>query len=259
MSIEERLTHFLLAKKAIGANRQDLAHRLPSLMASLRPLLQTHLKHSDYSQSDTSLHERLQALTVGLAPRMAAARHLGSGVNVWQMAGLKRAEVRNTAALAALWSPTQIGDHASIFLNAFLRRIDQSQTLPSAHELAGHYVVRTEHCATGAVSERVDITIESQSFVLGIEVKIDAVEGPQQLQRYRHSVEDWARQRGKRGAVIYLAPVQTKVDGIINADWRDVIHAARSMLPSKQSDFLFAHRLIHDFACHALAFQGVKR
>lgn len=262
MSIEERLQQFLSDKSRISAHPQSLVERLSSFLQVLRPMIRPEVQAAETTVSEAGAwlnRERLAAAIAALAPKLAETRQHGGEINVWQVAGLKRAEVRNAAVLAALWSPAGIGDRAASFLSGFLRRLRHPEALPSREELARGYVVRTEHCATGAATERVDITIEGESFVLAIEVKIGAGEGKEQLARYRESVEDWARNRCKRGAVILLAPFQTKVPGIIHADWRDVVSAARASLPAKPALFTHADRLIADFARHAAAFEGARR
>lgn len=240
---------------------RGLLERLPLFLAKLGPLVQSNksLTNQQADRARVSLNPgRLANILTQLSPMLAQARHRGGEINVWQMAGLKRAEVRNAAVLAALWSSAGMGDRASTFLDGFLRRLRPADGLPSLEELVRGYVVRTEHCATGAATERVDITVEGQSFVLGIEVKIGAGEGPEQLVRYRKSVEEWARTKGKRGVVVLLAPFQTSVPGVVQADWRDVVVAAGATLPSKRAAFTHVDRLIDDFARHAAAFQGAR-
>lgn len=257
----QRLAQFLAKWRAIE-NQQGLEKRLPSLLAALGSMTGSDLGIVSKATSavPASLDANRLAMTVAaLAPKLSEARRQGGEINVWQLAGLKRAEVRNAAVLAGMWSADAMGDRGVAFLNGFVRRLPSDNELPTHDELACGYVVRTEHCATGAATERVDITVEGESFVLAVEVKIDAGEGPEQLARYQQSVQTWARTRGKRGAVVLLAPFRTRVPGIVQADWRDVVAAARSTLPARRKAFTHSDRLIDDFARHAAAFQGAKR
>jgi hypothetical protein len=243
-----------------GRGRSQL-ERLRALVSVLGPLVRPEVpldRASNGGAPPLLSTSRLISTLTALRPLLKKARQEGGEVNVWQMAGLKRVELRNAAVLAALWSPAEMGDRAANFLGEFLRRLTPNAGLPSGEELASHYVVRTEHCATGAATERVDITIEGRHFVLGLEIKIGAGEGPEQLTRYQKSVEEWAHSKGKRGAVVLLAPFRTIIPGIIQADWRDIVSAARATLPAKQSAFTHADRLIYDFARHAAAFQGAR-
>lgn len=105
--------------------------------------------------------------------------------NPWNMARLGRYEVRNAAVLAQLWDPVLSGPSARRFLRSYLARLaDPAGQLPTPDQLARPFRIRTEHCPTGNRSERVDITIEGEDFLLGIDVKIDAGEGHEQLVRY---------------------------------------------------------------------------
>lgn len=255
------LTRFLAGWRAIEG-QQGLERRLAALLATLRTMRrldQASILPPNSATPNPLNAGRLAIILADLAPKLSDMRRDGGEINVWRLAGLKRAEVRNAAVLAAMWSPGVMGDRAVAFLNGFLRCLPSDRKLPSGDELARGYVVRTEHCATGAITERVDITVEGGSFVLAVEVKIDAGEGREQLVRYRQSVQDWARTRGKRGTVILLAPFQTPVPGIVQADWRDVVAAARAILPRQRLAFTHSDRLLDDFARHAIAFQGPKK
>lgn len=190
-----------------------------------------------------------------IAAALGDRRTSSTLVNPWSIAGLKRVEVRNASVLASLWAPATGGATAVAFLDSFLRRVTPVSNLPTTEQLARPYVVRTEHCAAGTTSERVDITIEGVDFVLGIEVKIDAKEGPDQLERYARAVASWGRARNVESAVVLLAPFRPSIPGISHARWEDVIFAARSVLPRKRGDYGLTHHLIRSFADHAAHFR----
>ena len=61
--------------------------------------------------------------------------------------------------------------------------------LPDEAELALGYSVQTEHCLNGSGADRVDITVETQDAIVGIELKIFAGEGEAQLARYVAAIE----------------------------------------------------------------------
>lgn len=224
----ERLQGFLAAWRSHTPERAQVRrlgaflsvyrqHRPPAPVVVVRPALDP---------------TRLDSFLTAAQPSLERLRASGAMINPWGVAGIGRKEVRNSAVLATLWSPQQCGAQGRAFLDAFCRRIDDpAGLLPTSEELAGGYVVRTEHCPVGAVSERVDVTIEGRSFVLGIEVKIDAAEGPEQLRRYIGSVKRWARQRGgKKTAVVFLAPYRPSQQNVLHATWRDVTNAGRDCL-----------------------------
>ncbi|MDF2603051.1 PD-(D/E)XK nuclease family protein [Sphingomonas sp.] len=175
---------------------------------------------------------RLGGFLMAAREPLERLRTSGAMINPWTVAGVGQKEVRNSAVLATLWSPQQCGTLGRAFLDAFCRRIDDPKgVLPTSEELSANYAVRTEHCPVGVMSERVDITIEGPSFVLGIEVKINAGEGPEQLRRYVSSVQRWARQRGgKKAAVVFLAPYPPSERAVLHATWRDLMVAGRNVL-----------------------------
>ncbi|MDK2767903.1 MAG: PD-(D/E)XK nuclease family protein [Sphingomonas sp.] len=199
---------------------------------------------------------RLGSFLTAAQPPLEQLRASGTMINPWGVAGVGRKEVRNSAVLATLWSPQQCGALGRAFLEAFCRRInDPAGLLPTSEELAASYSVRTEHCPVGAVSERVDITIEGPSFVLGIEVKIDAAEGPEQLRRYVGSVQRWGKQRGgKKAAVVFLAPFYPSEQGVLRATWRDVMHAGRDVLRLRAGAPTTHSFLLETFVRHCIEF-----
>ena len=181
-------------------------------------------------------------------------RSRGGVIDPWAIAGVGRKEVVNSAILATFWSPQFCGAMARNFLDSFCRRIpDPAGLLPTSEELARPYSIRTEHCPVGEASERVDITVEGESFVLGIEVKIDAKEGHEQLQRYVSSVERWAG-RTRRPCVVYLAPIKPSVPGVLKAGWSDVAAAGRSTVSQKEAARSSHRFLLENFIRHCRKF-----
>ena len=192
-------------------------------------------------------------------PRVAAALRRGGSssiiINPWAASGLARGETRNAAVLASLWSATLCGPAGSRFLREFLARVERpDQLLPDAVELAGGYVVRTEHCPAGDAADRVDIVVESARHVVGIEVKINAGEGDRQLERYVEALDRSARRLGKRSHVILLAPFRPSRADVVGSDWAVVRAAAEASMPDRRSERSFAHHLIASFASHVRSF-----
>jgi hypothetical protein len=247
------LTGFVANWRAATSDN-NMEHRLARFFSDARPLLragrQPHVERRELPPEQLAECFRL------LAPALAEVRSAGLIMNPWTVAGLKRAEVRNAAVLASLWSPLQGGALAIAFLDAFLRRIETpDHPLPATARLAKGYAVRTEHCPIGEASERVDLTIEGEDFLIGIEVKIDAGEGEKQLERYVSSIEHWGDMRRKPAHVVFLAPFSSRTPGVLSASWSDVIAAARAVLPRQQPDFGFNHHLVDSFARHAAQFR----
>lgn len=198
---------------------------------------------------------RLTAFLGDVIKPLAEHRASGSVINPWAVAGLKRAEVRNAGVLAMLFSPSACGDVGTAFFDHFCRRIpDPEGLLPSTAELQAGYSVRTEHCPVGERTERVDLTIEGRTFVMGIEVKIDAPEGREQLRRYTSAVKRWGRQRHKRSVVVFLAPYPPREPGVLFAKWSDVRAAGRAITPRRNSELNLHGHLLESFVRHISRF-----
>ncbi|MEA1071724.1 PD-(D/E)XK nuclease family protein [Sphingomonas sp. LY160] len=219
--------------------------------AAVRPRHQVRLKTRGPDLS------RLRRFIEDAAAPLENLRATGSNINPWAVAGLKRTEVRNAAVLASLLSPRLCGEQAVTLLDNFCRRLpDPAGILPSTTELRAGYSVRTEHCPVGERTERVDLTIEGRTFVLGIEVKIDANEGVEQLRRYIATLSRWGRQRGKRSVVVFLAPYPPSEPGVVAADWRDVAAAGRSIVPRLKPGANYHSHLLDGFVRHIANFGG---
>jgi hypothetical protein len=135
-----------------------------------------------------------------LHPHIEASRTKGRYLNVWAMAGLKKDEVRNAAVLAKLLDPQQLGALSRTFLANILQEIGPGYPAFSAIDTLEPYSVVTEACPLGARETRIDIVLEGCRFVLGIEVKIEALERPQQLVDYRLILQTKARLLNKSAA-----------------------------------------------------------
>ena len=165
----------------------------------------------------------------------------GGRVNPWQIAGLKRDEVRTSAALAGLWTHQLGGAASRRFLSAYL-----SIAVPDVDwdsELSNAYRVETEINPAGELSDRVDVVVETTAYVVGIEVKIDAPLGPNQLERYQIALLHRARRTGREPVLIFLARSTPHLEGVHATNWKDVARAARAT--SGHNDFEV--NLIHRF------------
>jgi PD-(D/E)XK nuclease superfamily len=138
----------------------------------------------------------------------------GACSNPWLTAGLGHDEVRISGVLAALWDRRLHGDEGRAFLARFLH---------------------------GDGANRVDITIETRSSIVGVEVKIYAAEGENQLPRYAKAIETRARliQRSTH-KVIFLSPYAPKEAGdvIASITWQTVAELAAQAAPATHSGWL---------------------
>ena len=126
-----------------------------------------------------------------------AAQQQGLGVNVWQTAGLKNDEVRHSKVLK--WILDCRGDHGQG--NAILLHLLKELPLLEKYQ-PKRYFTTEECCPLGNQESRVDIEIDADEFLLFIEIKINAMEGKDQLQRYIDIAE--AKAKDRDWLIVYL-------------------------------------------------------
>jgi len=130
----------------------------------------------------------------------------GAFINIWQVAGIGKDELRNSAVLA--WMLDHSADHGQgssilerlVAMIGNIREIDLS--LESIRK--NNYRVKTESLPMGELHSRIDIEVEGADFLIFIEVKINAQETNDQLQRYLDLVK--RKSAGRSWAIIFLTP-----------------------------------------------------
>lgn len=127
-----------------------------------------------------------------------AEKQDGLMLNIWKAANLGRNEVRNSKTLR--WFLDMYADHGqkALFLGAFLKCLPE----PWCSMSIENYWATEECCPLGNETERVDIEIDAENFLLFIEVKIDALEGDKQLERYYDTAKQKAK--GRSFGIVYL-------------------------------------------------------
>lgn len=250
-----QLTSFFEASEKLRTPKNDLQRGIPEFLAALR----RHLGEQARATPPTARYPvqagQLAKMFATLQEPLATARLGGAFLDVWSVAGLGRSEVRNAAALAALWNPRLCPEIAVDFLNSFLRRLDRQGPLPSHAQLATGYYIQTEDCPMGDAADRVDVTLEGNDFLLGVEIKIDAPEGPNQIQRYRSVLNTKAGALGKTVSLIFLSPRPPTESGTIHATWKDIAAAARQVGVRKPGERRFPHHLLGHYAARASTFK----
>ena len=251
-----RLEQYLKEYRALTIG-PPLHERLAAFLQKARPILRAeaidrHDKPKPVPEPDA---ENLARILPNLADLMKQARGRGDGLNAWAAAGLRYVEVRNAGVLAALWDTRRCGDQGVNFLHKFLSRIPPRETiLPTREQLGEGYWVRTEHCPLpGKQSERIDLTIEGQDFILIIEIKINAGEGNNQFERYGRTADDWQRLRGKQTSIILLERYTRPNFQYFHATWSDVASAAKILLREQKNDN-FHKNLLSNFVHHISKF-----
>jgi hypothetical protein len=227
---------------------------LKNFLAAARPLLAGARSELKPRLTD---HSGFAAAITALARPLSAARDAGIFIDPWAIAGVKRREIVNASVLAGLWRRTTGGIISIQFLNAFLDRLrtrSNAALLPSLDELHSGYVVRTEDTPMGDTSDRVDVTIEGISFVIGIEVKIDAGFQPYQLERYQASIARRAAPLRKNATVILLSTRPNVHTSVVQATWSDVASAARQVTRKTSPEHSVTQHLVERFGVHVSRF-----
>ena len=178
--------------------------------------------------------------------------------NPWKMAGLGRYEVRNSAVLGQLFDRTISPVAGPLFLGRYLKIVSERNSyaaLPMIDQQSD-YRICIEHCPMGRQSERVDLTVEGASFVIGIEIKIDAGEGPDQLDRYLEVIRERADlRRCEFRPVIYLSPRSSGRSGdVLESSWEDIGRAAEQACREIEESNARAAWLLRCFAEHVRDF-----
>jgi|TARA_B100000519_G_C14259710_1_gene446989 hypothetical protein len=97
--------------------------------------------------------------------------------NVWEIAGLKRDELRISRVLAWYLDPKASHGIGAGLVKRFLSLSEMPESYSSVRVLC-------ENSPDGMTGNRVDILIDSPEFLMIVEVKIDAGEQPDQIDRY---------------------------------------------------------------------------
>ena len=137
-----------------------------------------------------------------LSESLKLVQHRALSFDPWEVAGLERKEVRNTAVLAWLLDPEGTHGFGRLPLQTLLQTIRCNKSyIPEDYHRYCRVQVET-NSDNGA--NRVDIEIDADNFLLFIEVKIDASEQPEQIARYCREAKKRAIPRP--WAVVFLTP-----------------------------------------------------
>jgi hypothetical protein len=186
----------------------------------------------------------------------AIPRENRTKVNIWRAAGLGTDEVRNTRVLA--WLLDRFEDHGqgSSVLESLIDRVNSrcgATGVDASVVRNSSYWTRTESRPLSSLESRVDIEIESDSFLIFVEVKIYAGETGDQLDRYAELIRRKAGQH-KPTLVLFLTPNGRRPDNavlnVVPIFWRDVA----AILYEHAAHESFAASAIRQFADHIMTF-----
>ncbi len=136
--------------------------------------------------------QKLEDWLMTMAKPLEDARSGAFQCDPWEIAGLGRDEVRNSAVLAWLLNPKGSHGLGKTALTCLIEMLNNHFSGKFPTDPGRFCRVRTEINPNGDISNRVDIEINSENFYLLIEVKINATEGKKQLKRYGDLAENQA-------------------------------------------------------------------
>jgi len=166
--------------------------------------------------------------------------------NVWEIAGLKKDELRNSRVLAWYLDPKAGHGLGAGFIERFL-------SITEMHASSSDVRVLCENYPDGLTENRVDILIDCPHFLMIVEVKIGAGDQPDQIKRYCKIAAARAGD-GRPWKVVYLTldgrdPVSVleDIDQVFCLSWFDVAGLLR--VASEQCSDI-ARFLANNFADH---------
>ena len=255
----ERLHRFFEAMHALSdqaasenKNRSSLKHFFAEF-AQFKSIIAAKPEQKTIIESQVS-PVRFNEFIEHFGPLSQQLRKAGEFIDVWEISGLKRIELRNASVLAWLFNPNQTHGRGSAIFQTFIRRLAElhQEQFPLPMEFIGSYSAFTETYPLGNVENRVDIALNGTDFFVFIEVKIDAPEGDGQLDKYRELAKEKADSLGTdKYAVIYLSPKRLQAPlNVIAATWNDVAGAIQDVAVSDS----FGDRILLQFASYIRQF-----
>jgi hypothetical protein len=172
-----------------------------------------------------------------------ARRRQGYGLNIWNIAGVGRDELRNMAIL--FWWLRHDGEHGlgETILKGIINRIENNygeSYIPNFNYFSAGYRIYREHTLwdNQGRARRMDILIESDDALIVIEGKINASEsvsvedGQSQLDKYCELAKNLANNR--QWAVVYLTPSKRlnthrrqKQPRLLELTWKEVANVIK--------------------------------
>lgn len=132
-------------------------------------------------------------------------RRLGNEINIWKIAQVGDDELKNSSILAWLLNCNGSHGQGDLFLVSFLKLLKRNGNFVFPNiSIDKPYWTKVESLPFGDQESRIDIEIEGEQFLLFIEVKINAPETNDQLERYINIAKNKAANRP--WVVVFLTP-----------------------------------------------------
>ena len=196
---------------------------------------------------------RLGQFCKAFRPVFANLQREGEFVDVWPVARLKRDELRHASVLAWFLNPNASHGFEQEIFRTWMSRLsfpgEPRLRDPSLWQLP--YRVATEVWPQADGNNRIDIEISGEGFYLCVEVKIDAVEGEEQLRRYLEVAR--ANAGSRPFSIVYLSRdepknLSTDSEKVVSTTWARFADAIRSRQRSSPlSSHSLSRRLLDQF------------
>lgn len=243
----ENLTSFFsdyIAAHGNDANVLDLPQRLEKFFQELPYFSPT----DEITAPPSPIASDLAHFFATIQAPLKAEKERGGFLNFWSIAGLNGYEVRTAGALAGLWHYDFGGEVSRTFVGNYLEKVIPGRNWEE--ELRRGYNVYTEVNPLGDVADRVDLLVETDRSLVGIEIKIRAGLGERQLERYELALKARAVHIGKSPFLIFLAPYQAQSPGVYLSTWKDVSASARLATICRSESWAITHHIIAQFGEH---------
>ena len=258
LRLTDLLTRYRTIRAHLGSGRQPRLpppEQLAHLLARLHPLLRARAQIDARGRNPILVPERVEACLAALRGPLQEARARGDGIDLWTVARLGRQEVRNAAVLAWLIDPRASHGQGARVLQALFAGFGDSRPAWATDEALGRVSVATEERPLGSDRDRVDIALEGSTFVLFIEVKVDAPEGEAQLTRYAQAAQAKARAQHKAHALVLFVsprPPRDRPEGLLVLTWTSIARALEMAAASGRPGL--SRQLLIQYADHVRRF-----
>ena len=213
-------------------------------------------RKADAPRSEVVALDRVRLANFCNRFRLIAPLQRGLFVDVWKLARLQRDELRHAAILR--WLLDERGSHSygSRFLSAWLKYLSASNSIAGVVTTAvqGRYFASTETYPLGNDESRIDIEIEGQTFLVFVEVKVDAPEGREQVRKYLSLAT--AKAVGRPFLVIFLSTSKDRTlsaesPNVLSASWKELALVLQDVVRAMaQGSPRLSDELIVQFARH---------
>lgn len=176
-------------------------------------------------------------------------------INIWDVAGLDKDEVRNCKILKWLLDPRESHFQRSRFFRCLLEHMHIEPALENTDEIRvrPQVYIPEGNCI-------LDIVIEGETFFICIEAKIDAPESEEQLHQQYNGVHESGILEGRRFIGKYLTrhgeSKRAVTEGFTRLLWRDVASALRrfSTASGPEDELVAKSPFVRDLARHYAGF-----